>query len=469
VTTGTTQQPHEVGTSTTAPASPTATAALELEDIQRGVLRMRPMPYVATALLLRIDDPAAGRSALGRLLPWIASAADLSSRAGAALVSAALSYQGLQALGVPQPSLDSFPLEFRQGMAARAGDLGDVGTNAPANWESPLGTPQVHLALTAVAPDQTSLEAVLAPARQALQGMPELALLYRQECAAMPSGREHFGYRDGIGQPAIEGIVTPGSNPQEAPLKAGEFVLGYPDEAGALPPLPQPQVLGRNGSYVAFRKLHQNVAAFREFLAQQSSSPAEAELLAAKMVGRWRSGAPLALAPEHDDPELGADVSRRNDFLYYDDDPKGLKCPLGSHIRRMNPRDQFKHELVDVRRHRVLRRGLAYGPALPEGALADDGADRGVLFLFIGANLGRQFEFVQTEWINQGTFIGTPAEKDPVIGPNDGTGVFTIPQQPIRQRLHGLPQFVTVRGGEYFFLPGLRALRWLADGEYGAG
>jgi Dyp-type peroxidase family len=327
----------------------------------------------------------------------------------------------------------------------------------------------VHLALTAVAPDQSSLETVLAPARQALQGMPELALLYRQECAAMPSGREHFGYRDGIGQPAIEGIVTPGSNPQEAPLKAGEFVLGYPDEAGALPPLPQPQVLGRNGSYVAFRKLHQNVAAFREFLAQQSSSPAEAELLAAKMVGRWRSGAPLALAPEHDDPELGADVSRRNDFLYYDDDPKGLKCPLGSHIRRMNPRDQFKHELVDVRRHRVLRRGLAYGPALPEGALADDGADRGVLFLFIGANLGRQFEFVQTEWINQGTFIGTPAEKDPVIGPNDGTGVFTIPQQPIRQRLHGLPQFVTVRGGEYFFLPGLRALRWLADGEYGAG
>jgi hypothetical protein len=153
----------------------------------------------------------------------------------------------------------------------------------------------------------------------------------------------------------------------------------------------------------------------------------------------------------------------RIDFLYYDDDSKGLKCPPGSHMRRMNPRDSFKHEAVQVNRHRVLRRGMAYGPLLPEGVLEDDGVDRGIIFIFVGADLKRQFEFVQSEWVNQGIFIGTPGEKDPLNGSNDGTGMLTIPKQPIRQRLQGLPQFVTNCGGEYFFLPGLRALQWLAD------
>lgn len=255
----------------------------------------------------------------------------------------------------------------------------------------------------------------------------------------------------------------PASNPQEAPLKAGEFVLGYIDEWERLAPMPQPEVLGRNGSYVALRKLHQDVAAFRRFLAHHATSAEDEELLAAKIVGRWRSGAPLALAPDGDDPELAADLHRRNDFLYYDDDPKGLKCPLGSHIRRMNPRDHFKDEIVQVSRHRVFRRGQAYGTVLPEGVMEDDGAARGLVFLFVGADLGRQFEFIQREWINQGTFIGAPAERDPLIGPNDGTGDFTIPKQPIRRRLQRLPRFVTMRGGEYFFMPGLKALRWLAD------
>jgi Dyp-type peroxidase family len=225
-------------------------------------------------------------------------------------------------------------------------------------------------------------------------------------------------------------------------------------------------VLGRNGSYVALRKLQQDVAAFRRYLAAHTTSAAEEEWLAAKMMGRWRSGAPLALCPEDDDPKLGADPQRNNDFLYADSDPKGLKCPLGSHARRTNPRDQFKHEITQVNRHRLIRRGTVYGPLLPPGVLEDDGAERGIIFVFIGASLSRQFEFVQSEWVNQGTFIGAPSEKDPIGGSNDGTGVFTIPKQPIRQRLHGLPQFVTNRGGEYFFLPGLRALRWLADAEY---
>ncbi len=440
---------------------------LELDDIQSGVLRPRPKPYAGRYIIVRIDDRAAGHELLKRLTSTVASAADLTSPAGDAWVAVALSYHGLKALGVPQASLDSFSPEFQQGMAARAAELGDVGESGPENWEWPWGTSQVHLAIAVVAPDHTRLTKVLEPARQAYQEIGGVTAIYRQDCYQLPTGREPFGFRDGIGQPTIEGSGLPGSNPQEAPLKAGEFVLGYLGELGWLPPLPQPEVLGRNGSYVAFRKLHQDVAAFRRFLAAHSSSTAEEEWLAAKLMGRWRSGAPLALCPEDDDPELGADPQRNNDFLYADD-PKGFKCPLGSHIRRTNPRDQFEREAIRVNRHRLIRRGMVYGQELPPGVLEDDGAERGIFFIFIGADLKRQFEFVQSEWVNQGIFIGAPAEKDPISGPNDGTGVFTIPKQPIRQRLQGLSRFVTNRGGEYFFLPGLRALRWLADAEYGA-
>src|SRR5205085_6553213 len=190
---------------------------------------------------------------------------------------------------------------------------------------------------------------------------------------------------------AIEGTGIPASNPQEAPLKAGEFVLGYVDEWERLAPMPQPEVLGRNGSYVALRKLHQDVAAFRRFLAHHSTSAAEEELLAAKIVGRWRSGAPLALAPERDDPELAADPKRRNAFLYYDDDPKGLQCPLGSHIRRMNPRDHFKDEIVSVNRHRVFRRGQAYCQALSARSTDPTGHLWADALVDVGGALSKRF------------------------------------------------------------------------------
>jgi Dyp-type peroxidase family len=440
--------------------------ALDLDDIQAGVLRPRPAPYAGTYILLRIDDPPAGHELLRRLLPTIASAADPTSPAGDTWVSVALSYQGLKALGVPPALLNSFPAEFQQGMAARAADLGDVGDDSPESWERPFGTSDVHLGLATLAPDEIRLEQVVERARKAYRQLPGVTAIYRQDCSQLPTGREPFGFRDGISQPAIEGSGIPGSNPHEAPLAAGEFVLGYPDELGRLSATPEPVELGRNGSYMAFRKLRQDVAAFRRYLAERATSTADEEWLAAKLMGRWRSGAPLALSPDHDDPALGADHKRRNDFLYYDDDPNGFKCPIGSHIRRMNPRDHFKDEMIQVNRHRLIRRGTVYGPLLPDGVLEDDGAERGIFFVFIGADLQRQFEFVQSQWVNQGIFIGAPGEKDPIAGANDGTGVFTIPKQPVRRRLHGLSQFVTNRGGEYFFVPGLRALRWLADADY---
>ena len=433
---------------------------LELDDIQRGVLSPRPAPYAATYILLRIDDRDTGRELMRRASAVVASAATTISPAGDAWISVALTFQGLKALGVRQSCLDSFVPEFQQGMAARARALGDIGESSPENWEEPLGTPDVHVVVTALSPDAQRLERVLERGRNAYEQLPGIKAIWRQDCHVLPTEKEPFGFKDGISHPSVEGSGVPGSNPAEPPFKAGEFILGYRDETGGFPPMPQPEVLGRNGSYAVFRKLHQRVAAFRQYLRANSSNAQEEEVLAAKMMGRWRSGAPLALSPERDDPVLGADAARNNNFLF-GDDPRGFKTPPSSHIRRANPRDASVAGAV--RLHRMIRRGTAYGPPLPEGVLEEDGADRGIIFAFIGSHLKRQFEFVQSEWLNDSVFIGAPAERDPVAGANDGTGVFTLPRRPVRRRLQGLPRFVVTRGGEYCFIPGLRALRWLSD------
>lgn len=438
-----------------------AAPSLELEDIQSGVLRPRPSPYAATYILLRIDAAGAGRALLRRLCEVVTPAAGGSRADQDASVSVSLTFAGLKALGVPQASLDSFPWEFRQGMAARARALGDVGANAPEHWEPPFGTSDIHLILTGVAPDEARLEAAIARGREAITGYPGVTAIWRQDCRAPPDEKEPFGFKDGISHPAIEGSGVPGDNPFEPPLKAGELVLGYRDETGGFPPLPQPEVLGRNGTYVAFRKLHQKVAEFRRYLRANSTGPEDEELLAAKMMGRWRSGAPLALCPLHDDPELGADRTRNNTFQFRADDALGYKTPPGSHVRRCNPRDAEVAGVV--RLHRMIRRGTAYGPLLPEGALDDDGADRGLMFAFVGAHLKRQFEFVQSEWINGGDFLGLGDAKDPVAGAADGAGAYSIPRRPIPRRVRGLARFVVTRGGEYGFMPGLSALHWLAD------
>ncbi|MEU7306353.1 Dyp-type peroxidase [Streptomyces sp. NPDC007206] len=434
--------------------------ALELDDIQRGVLSGRPTPYAATYLAFRIDDRGHGRELMRRASTAVTSAADSVSPVGETWVSVAVTCRGLEALGVPRASLDTFAWEFRQGMAARARTLGDVGDSSPEHWETPLGGPDVHVVLTAVAPDPEHLEAAVDRVRPAYDQLAGVTAIWRQDCHALPTETEHFGYRDGVSHPAVEGSGIPGSNELEVPLKAGEFILGYRDELGGVQS-PHPTVLGRNGSYAAFRKLHQNVAQFRRYLKDNSTGPEDEELIAAKIMGRWRSGAPLALAPHADDPALGADPHRRNTFLYKTDDPAGFTTPGSSHIRRANPRDASV--AGEVRLHRMIRRGAVYGPPLPEGALEDDGADRGLMFAFIGAHLGRQFEFVQTQWMNDGVFFGANDAKDPVTGAHDGSAGYTIPRRPLRRRLAPLPRFVVTRGGEYCFLPSLTALRWLGD------
>src|SRR5215469_446339 len=446
---------------------------LELADIQGTVLRQRPSPYTGAYFLLRMDDPDDGRRMLRRLAPQVATAANWWQPPEKAWLNLALSYSGLRVLGVPQASLDTFAPEFRDGMASRAGILGDVGQSSPEYWEPPLGSTDVHVALALFAPDQDTLQSVLGIAHESQDDLPGVSVIYRLDTPQLPSGRTHLGFVDGIGEPNIEGsgvadILQTGPNHYGylpgfgEPIRAGEFLMGYVNQLGEPAPMPQPEVVGRNGTYVAFRKLHTRVAAFRQYLKANADSPDDEELLAAKMIGRWRSGAPLMLAPEHDDPALAADPQRVNDFAYHKQDARGLRCPVGSHIRRTNPRDSLAEELVDPSIHRALRRAATYGPELSEGQQEDDGADRGIAFIFMGTDLARQYEFIKSQWINDGNFIGLD-EKDPLVGANDGTGVFTIPRRPIRRRLPDLPRFVLTRGGEYLFMPGIRALNWLAE------
>src|SRR5262249_19444001 len=254
----------------------------------------------------------------------------------------------------------------------------------------------------------------------------------------------------------IEGTGEEPPPGAESPIKAGEFFLGYIDESGAQPTLPQPESLSRNGSYLAYLRMEEHVGAFRDFLHEHGQTHEKQELLAAKLMGRWRSGAPLVLAPQKDDPALATDMQRTDNFNYGTMDPYGYSCPVGSHIRRMNPRDTVEN----IRLRKMIRRGGTYGPPLPEGA-PEDGVERGIA-AFIGcASLVRQFEFAMNVWVNDPNFMELD-ERDPIFGTQDGTYDMTIPKRPIRMKFKGLPAFTTVRGGAYFFLPGLKALLYLA-------
>jgi len=447
-------------TSATAAAS---TSTLDLHEIQATVLRLRPAPYFGTHVLFRVDDARAGREYLRRLIPHVDSAENWWNAADPWL-SIGISYAGLEALGVPPDSLQSFPEAYRAGMAARAAQLGDEGVNDPENWELPFGKGEVHIGLSAFANSREQWRSILAVARKQFEGFSGVSIVAMQDFGAQPGDRNSLGYADGIDQPPIEGSGVPPLPGQGRPIKAGEFILGYPGEAGVSLPMPHPDTLGRNGTYVGFRKYQSLVGVFNRFLQANGSTKDEQELLAAKLVGRWRSGAPLVLAPEADDPSLGADRERNNDFNYTDD-PRGLRAPFGCHIRRMNPRNSQLTRLTDVNLHRVIRRGTTYGPPYDPSDVSEeaDRVPRGAYFLFISANAMGTIEFLQQEWINDGNFVGLNTERDPIIGLQGDDAIFTIPREPVRRRIHGIETFNVLRGGEYFFMPSLTALNWLAE------
>src|SRR5262249_3866430 len=264
--------------------------------------------------LLNVSEPARARRWLGGVAGQCTTVAKLDATPTLAF-NIALSWQALSAIGLPASSLSSFPQEFQQGMAARADRLGDVGDSAPGRWDLPF-TGSVHalvlLSASTLAERDAASAGLLSDLRDSgltAVGAIDARLLPGPDGTPVPV--EHFGYRDGITQPAIEGSgepVLPGAGVSDAggwrALKAGEFVLGQPDETGAVADFPVPASFGRNGSFVVLRKLHQHVWAFRDFLRRSATNEADAALLQAKLMGRWPSGAPLALVAERDDPAL---------------------------------------------------------------------------------------------------------------------------------------------------------------------
>jgi len=434
---------------------------LEFDDIQYILLTRAPA-ITGRYEFLSFRNVAGGQAWLTAVLETVHSVeqARASVEKDNRWVSVAFTWNGLRALGMDEASLATFPEEFKQGMVARAEILGDTGMNHPDNWVGNLASPELHALVILFARDAAEQQRCQLEHQKLVARCSGVEVLSSLDLEATPPfdyAHDHFGYRDRLSQPVIEGSgeePTPGSG---APLKAGEFILGYPDDDGVVANQPQPEILARNGSFMAYRRLQEHVGAFRDFLREHGKTPEEQELMAAKLMGRWRSGAPLVLAPNKDDPALGADPQRNNDFDYGKMDPHGYAVPLGSHIRRMNPRDTA----ANMNRRRMIRRGGTYGPHLAEGA-PDDGIERGIAAFIICASLIRQFEFAQNVWVNDRNFHELGNERDPVCGNQDGTLEFKIPKRPIRKKITGLPAFTTVRGGAYFFLPGLKALRYLA-------
>lgn len=438
---------------------------LDLDAIQGIVLRGYRMPS-GCYLFLQFADAAAGRDWVATITGHVTTAAPWEGKPANAL-NVAFTAAGLLALGVPEATVASFSTPFVQGMAARADLLGDREASAPRNWQDGLGGTSVHVLVLLSASTANSLAKHEEWVINTLGD--SLTVVGRLEVGLLPGGAEHFGYADGFSQPDVEGAKTgprtglgaPAANGGWRPIRAGEFVLGYPDEEGVLPSAPEPDDLARNGSYLCVRKLRQDVVGFRSMLGAAGGALGCGEdLLAAKLVGRWRDGTPLEVSPEHADPILVADPDRNNAFDYADDG-QGYRCPIGAHIRRANPRRSVPFDGKLVNRHRLIRRGLPYGPPLPEGA-ADDHIERGVVFACFQADLERQFEFIQSQWINDGNALGMGTDKDPLLGNNDGTGKFTINGSP-PAFIASLPRLVTTAGGEYFFAPGVNGLHYLSQ------
>jgi len=504
----------------TSTSTPGAASAVEFEDIQ-GLVRFGYGALTeASFLLLRIRDADAARA-------WLANApvasAMLRQPPPRTALQIAFTSDGLRALHIPEPIIEGFSPEFFIGMgsdASRSRRLGDLGANAPSAWRwggQAAEVPHVMLMLYALPGGLESWQqAILA---QCEEGFTLMRCLPTSDM----KDREPFGFRDGISQPAPDWK-------RERPVRdkerldygnlscVGEFVLGYPNEYGAYtdrPLLPagsdhaemlphaeeQPDMhdLGRNGSYLVLRQLRQHVGEFWRCLDEQAGGDAALRRrLAESMVGRTLDGDPLVgrtgerIAGE-DDPHNG---------FTFRGDPDGLRCPLGAHIRRSNPRNAdlppggtgllsrlvrtlgfdavalAEDHIASTRFHRLLRRGREYGPAISmqqalagtapaEGEGAGEGT--GLQFICLNANIARQFEFVQGAWIAGTRFDRLSGESDPLLGtrqpgadgvPTDG---FSMPQAGgAARRLTGLPPFVTVLGGAYFFLPGLRALRFLS-------
>ena len=491
---------------------------LDFDDVQGLVRFAFGKMHRAYFYLLRVKDVGAARAWL--LNAHITTARELKPPPATAL-QVAFTTDGLKAFGVPSDAMAGFAPEFLSGMAgdeSRSRRLGDLGKNAPGEWRwgAPDRTPHLAVMMYGQEGAMDACEAEFkGPSWDAA-----FEVLERLETSHL-GDVEPFGFVDGISQPVIdwEGKrKIHGDQLQYSNVASlGEFLLGYSNEyneytdrplldatskgtADLLPALDQPQKkdLGRNGTYLVIRQLEQDVRGFWQFADKTAhANPEERKRLAEAMVGRAIDGSPLVPLQHKPIDGIGKDKKDRayNQFTY-DSDPIGARCPLGSHIRRANPRNadfpnpvkgmishllqtfgfgrkSVRDDLMSPTRfHRLLRRGREYGEGLsPEDAIQGNGNDseRGLHFICINSNIARQFEFVQGAWLMSTKFDGLSEESDPLMGNREPVrgcpdpNMYSIPNgNGLRERCTGLPQFVTVRGGAYFFLPSLRALRYFA-------
>jgi Dyp-type peroxidase family len=464
---------------------------LELSDIQGIVARGYGALPAASYLLATVQDSGAARSWLGEIVEEVTRATE---RPTDRALHVALTSDGLRMLGLSEDEVQTFSREFAEGLADanRASFLGDVGESAPDKWRWGGPTNPVHILLLLFARDDAELGVFSAEVRSGLRG---ISVSMELDTFAFDSPLEHFGFADGIAQPFVKGFSR--SGPSENTLAPGEFILGYANEYDKLPVSPFVSVqrdatnilprrelddarqvadLGRNGTYLVFRQLSQDVQSFWEFVSEASmklygSSDHDKRVrVGAKMVGRWPSGAPITICPDEDDLAQAT----TDTFGYRQKDMLGQMCPRGAHIRRANPRDALEGSPEDSikvsNRHRILRRGRPYGAPVSRSIDVDeileaegDKEEVGLHFIGLNTDIARQFEFIQHTWIVNPKFDGLYSDSDPLMGNHDGkNGTFTMQAVPVRKRITGMKRFVEVRGGAYFFLPSIRALQFLA-------
>lgn len=465
-------------------------ATLELSEIQAYLVKDYKEMGCSKYYLLQVTDAGEAKNFLSRAADKITH---IKSAVSDCCLNLGLTNSGLKALGYKEKNLQSFTREFREGMVTphRQRLLGDFDSSDPARWQ--WGGPdneQIDIILMVFGKDEATVDNFYNSLVQNFQSA--FKAVHILNGAPLPNDREHFGFRDGISQPAIIGSGITGINNDN--IKAGEFVMGYENEYNIYPDtalLTEMQGdtslltddaagsgykdVGRNGTYFVLRQLQQNVDAFWTFMKEKSKkedgsiSNEESTKLAAKMIGRWPSGAPLV---KHPDKDPGGD-SDDNDFYYAKNDELGYRCPIASHTRRTNPRDHFEEtpphgSLKLTRRHRIMRRVRSYGENFIGSAdNHKHTGEVGLLFGCFNADISRQFEFIQYTWANYPKFKRLYADPDPIIGvrENPGPGVeqnFTIPQPTVNKVITGLQSFVTVKGGAYFFFPSVSVIKFLS-------
>jgi Dyp-type peroxidase family len=446
-------------------------------DMQGLVLSAYPHLECAAYVPLIVKDPMLARAWILRMATHVTTAfarvnavnlaASMRFVEGVPLnINIAVSYAGLRELvPISDAAKLTFPAAFVEGIAGsahRSRILGDVGDNDPTEWDWG-GEKAVHVLLMVFAENKANLTSALGVALTGC-GMEVVGEVLTALPLAEAKGTEHFGFVDGRSQPILEGTADADRFPESMHLTAlGEFVYGYPDGEQIVAKGPSVDrwthpstAFGMNGTFVVFRQLEQDVAGFWN-AARDAVGPAAdadaAEQLASKIIGRRPDATPLVPYGSRDD----------NEFTFADD-RHGYGCPVGAHIRRAHPRGSLPGTSPADRsnRHRLLRRARSYGSKLADRN-TPDGQKRGLLFLALNGDFERQFEFINQNWVNSPAFCGLVGERDPLV--NGEPRRFTVPGMPARTVVPNLPRFVTVRGGEYFFLPGIRALYFLGGGS----